>query len=132
MKFKKGIIASILLGMSVAMAPSSASAEYITAVEEMHYEKYVVDTTSLYFPDPKHKTTQFNFLVRYYTSPTDKGKPLTFRYKFEKDKWLLAEKDGDKLVWEPFDDTSPAADILRVIIPYLNHTGNEINKTQER
>ena len=122
MKFKKILASVILAGTLMNVAPAISHAEYITAFEEIKYEKYVVDTDSIYFPDKKHKFDQFNVVVWYYTSEKDKGKSYTFRYKFDKNVWKLAEQDGDKLSWETFEDTSPAADILRAVIPFIGHS----------
>lgn len=122
MKLKNLIGATLVIGCLMNTSPTISHAEYITAFEDIKYEKYVVDTDSLYYPDENHKFDQFNCVVWYYTSPEDKGKPYTFRFKFEKNVWKLAEKDGDKLVWEMFEDTSPAANVLRIVIPYIGHT----------
>lgn len=123
MKLSNVLKASVVAGILIATNPCVSDAEYVTAYEEVHYEKYVLDTNSFYYPDKKHKLAQFNCLVWCYTDKNDenKKKPYTFRYRFVEDHWELAEQDGDKLVWAKFDNNSPASYILRVALPYINN-----------
>jgi len=117
----KNLVAAIACGCALAVSPSISHAEYITAFEDIKYEKYVVDTSSLFFPDKDHKMKQFNVAVWYYTSETEK-KPYVFSYKFENNTWKLGEKDNKdgKIYYEKFDDNSPAANILATVLPYIN------------
>lgn len=133
MKIKHILSTLLITGVLFNATPNTSHAEYITAFEDIKYEKYVVDTDSLYFPDPKHKLDQFNCVVWFYTSATDKGTSYTFRYKFDKNEWKLAEHDSktDKLVWETFEDTSPAANVLRVVIPFIGHTAIDKNNNEK-
>lgn len=118
---KNKLLSALILGTSFALAtPMVASAEYITAVEDVHYEKYVVDTTSIFYPDPNNHLGQFNVAVYYYNDikNPDKGTQYVFKFKFdEKDmKWNIHTAD-DK--WEVVEAKSVASDILRVVLPYL-------------
>ena len=122
MKLKHVLAIALIGGALMNINPSVSNAEYITLLEETHYEKYVLDTDSLYYPDKDHKFNQFNCIVWFYDAPDAKGIAYTLRYKFEKNKWLMAEKDGDKLVWDELEENSVASNALRVVLPYIGHT----------
>lgn len=124
----KNVVAALALGTVLMGSTSVGHAEYITALEEYHYEKYVVDTDSLYYPDPKHKFDRFNCLIWFYEKPDQqKGKPYTLQYKFEDNTWKMAEKvtekDGkEKLVWDKLEENSVASNVLRIVLPFIGHS----------
>lgn len=122
----KNLICGTMLALGTIMAGSSSitHAEYITAFEEIKYDKYVVDTDSFFYPDKEDKYHQFNCIVWRYTSANDeKGKPYTFRFKYNDNSWYVAERDKDnKLIWVKVENKSIASDVLRVTLPYLGKT----------
>jgi hypothetical protein len=133
MKLKKFITAALAFGMFTGISPAVSHAEYITALEDIHYEKYVVDTDSVFFPDKEHKLNAFNVIIWSYTSETDKGIAYTLRYKFEKGEWKMAEKvkteDGkEKLEWDKLEENSVASNVLRIMIPYITSSGKTMKK----
>lgn len=114
------------LAASIALfsvVPNNCNAEYITAFEEIKYEKYVVDTDSFFYPNEKDKNSQFNCIVWKYTSAEDKGSPFAFKFKFENNKWYIHERNKkNELEWVDVDPTSIAAGVLRVALPYIGHS----------
>jgi hypothetical protein len=118
---KNKLLSALILGTSFALAtPMVASAEYITALEDIHYEKYVVDTSSIFYPNPEDHRSQFNVTVYYYNDikNPDKNQMYTFKFKFdEKNMQWLIHTSEDK--WETVEAKSVASDILRTCIPYL-------------
>ena len=131
MKLKKMIAAGLLsCAAFTAFHMPSASAEYLTAYEDIKYEKYIVDTASFYYPDEKNKLGQYNCIVWYYTSKEDKGTPYTFRFKYENNQWNVAERDSKgNLMWAKVDNNSVASDVLRVSLPYLGKTTNKVDRS---
>ena len=123
MKIKRALCALAASTALFSIAPSDCNAEYITAYEEIKYDKYVVDTDSFFYPDEKHKDSQFNCIVWYYNGPEDKGQPYTFRFRFENNTWKVAERNKDKeLVWVKVEANSIASGVLRATLPFIGHS----------
>jgi hypothetical protein len=116
--FKKLLIAG-LLGFSVCS--STASAEYIVAHEETFYEKYVIDTQSIF--QPKDAKDQFNVLVWKYTDPNGEKKPKAYVYRFkcEDEKWKVFTKknNDDEGSYKKIEKDSVAHEILVKSLPYV-------------
>lgn len=107
---------ALVFSMVLAYMPSSVSAEYVTARNIVKYEKWVADTSSIYYPN-SGDNSRFNVIVYEYTDihNPDKGNPYCFKYKFEDNKWFIhANKE-----WEPCESGSVSSDVLKVVIPYL-------------
>ena len=124
MNLKKTLVSFAVLGSIVGSTYGVSHAEYLTAYEDIHYEKYVVDTASFYYPNPKNKLNEFNCIVWRYTSESDKGSPFTYRFRFVNNTWKIAERknpDAD-LEWVKVESNSIASDVLRVSLPYLGKT----------
>ena len=120
MKIKTLLLATLISSMNII--PSVTHAQYITVLEETHYEKYVVDTNSLYYPDKKHKFEQFNCIIWFYDNPElVNGTPYVMQYKFEDNTWKLAEQDGNKLVWNKIKENSVAANTLKIMLAYIEN-----------
>ena len=131
MKLRKLICGALVVGSMLSMVAGVSHAEYLTAYEDIKYEKYVVDTASFYYPDKNDKYNQFNCIVWRYTSDTDKGSPFTFRFKYVDNQWKVAERDkNNKLIWVKVENKSIAAGVLRATMPYLGKTNN-VKKTEE-
>ena len=118
---KSKLLSALILGTAFAFAtPMVANAEYITALEDIHYEKYVVDTSSIFYPDANDHRSQFNVTVYYYNDikNPDKNQMYTFKFKFDEKsmQWLIHTSE-DK--WENVEPKSIASDILRTCLPYL-------------
>jgi hypothetical protein len=130
MKIKNLICGALAVGAMFAVNPGVSHAEYLTAFEDVRYEKYVVDTDSFFYPEKNDKYHQFNCIVWKYTSSEDKGTPYTFRFKYENNKWFIAERKKGKedLVWVEVENKSIASDVLRVSLPYIGHTVIEKNR----
>jgi hypothetical protein len=111
---KKFIIAAIgAAAMTFSFVPSTEAA-YVTAYQKVIYEKFVVDTTSIYEQDLQH----FNCIVYAYESENDStGKAFVYKFRYDDEimKWEL-HTDG---TWEVVESNSIAADVLRVCIPYI-------------
>lgn len=111
---KKFIIAAIgAAAMAFSFVPSTEAA-YVTAYQKVIYEKFVVDTTSIYEQDLQH----FNCIVYAYESEKDStGKPFVYKFRFDDQnmKWEL-HANGN---WEVVESGSIAADVLRVCLPYI-------------
>lgn len=115
----KKVIASALLALGLIWSiPNISFAEYITASETMKYEKYVVDTTSIFYPNKDDHRSMFNVIVWFYNDYNDqsKGSAFCFKYKFEDNQWKIHASD-DK--WNVVENNSIASDVLRVTLPYL-------------
>ena len=117
--FKKMLIAG-LLGFSVMS--STVSAEYITAYEETFYEKYVVDTQSVYQPKDSHD--EFSVLVWRYTDPDGNKKPQAFVYKYkcgDDERWKIFVKKNkdDEGSYKKVEKGSVAHKILIKTLPYV-------------
>lgn len=121
MTMKSKLLSALILGTTFALAtPMVASAEYITAMEDIHYEKCVVDTSSIFYPDAKDHKNQFNVVVYYYNDikNPDKNQMYTFKYRFsEEDMQWTIHTSEDK--WENVEPKSVASDVLRTCMPYL-------------
>ena len=123
MKLKRLVCGCLVAMSAVMLNPEVTNAEYLTAVEEIKYDKYVVDTDSFFYPDKNDKFHQFNCIVWHYTSAEDKGTPFTFRFKYNNNQWKVAERNAKKeLVWVDVENTSIASDVLRVAMPYIGHS----------
>ena len=126
MNFKKKLILMALAGTFsvVNILPSTASAEYITAFEQQIYEKYVVDTQSIFYPE-KHSTDMFNVLVWTYTDMKnpEKAQAYTYKFKYEDRTWKVFSKKNkdDEGRYITFDNDSVAQHVLRVCLPYLSN-----------
>ena len=126
MKFNKKLILFALAGTFsfTNITPSIASAEYITAFEQQIYEKYVVDTQSIFYPK-KHNADMFNVLVWVYTDKNnpEKAQPYTYRFKYEDGAWKVFMKNSkdDEGRYEKFDNDSIAQRVLRVCLPFLSN-----------
>ena len=124
MNIKRAICALAASTALFAVVPSDCNAEYITAYEEIVYDKYVVDTDSFFYPDEKRKSDMFNCIVWEYKSAEDKGQPYTFRFKFEDNAWKIAErkKGHEDLVWVKVETNSIASGVLRAALPFIGHS----------
>ena len=102
--------AIIAAGLTI---PSVSSAAYITAYQNIVYEKYIVDTNSIYNPDKNH----FNCVVYTFHSDTDKGHPYIYKFLYDENEmtWKI-HADGE---WNIVEPKSLAADVLKVCLPYL-------------
>ena len=111
---KKFIAAALgAVAFYFSFAPVSEAA-YVTAYEKVIYERFVVDTSSIYEQDLQH----FNCIVYAYQSAQDtSGKPFVYKFRFDDQnmKWEL-HANGN---WEVVESGSIAADVLRVCLPYI-------------
>lgn len=104
----------LLAGLAFfAAAPSVTQAAYVTAYQNIVYEKDVVDTNSIYNPDKDH----FNCVVYTFHSDTDKGQPYIYKYMYDEGEmvWKI-HADGQ---WNTVESGSLAASVLKVCLPYL-------------
>ena len=126
--FKAKLAAMLLTGTfavsAMSVFTSVANAQYITAFEQQVYEKYVVDTQSIFYPE-KHTTDMFNVLVWAYTDMKDpeKAQPYTYKFKYEDRTWKIFSKrdKADEGRYIAFDNDSIAQHVLRVCLPYLSN-----------
>lgn len=93
--------------------PCVSSAAYVTAYQNIVYEKDIVDTSSIYNPDKNH----FNCVVYTFHSSTDKGQPYIYKYMFDENKMAWKIHAGGE--WNIIELGSLAADVLKVCLPYL-------------
>lgn len=107
---------AVVLSMVWAYLPSSASAEYVTARNDVKYDKWIVDTSSIYYPN-NGDNTRFNVVVYEFNDihNLDKSNPYCFKYKFENNQWFIHAGDN----WETCESGSVSSDVLKVVIPYL-------------
>lgn len=114
---KKIIASSLLVLGTTIVSPHISSAQYITAVENVHYEKYIVDTSSIYYPTAQHQD-RFNVGVYYYgdIKNPDKAQPYVYKFKFENNTWYIHAADDS---WNEVEPNSISSDVLRVCLPYL-------------
>lgn len=103
----------LLAGLAFFAAPAVAQAAYVTAYQNIVYEKDVVDTNSIYNPDKDH----FNCVVYTFHSDTDKGQPYIYKYMYDEGEmvWKI-HADGQ---WNTVESGSLAASVLKVCLPYL-------------
>jgi hypothetical protein len=126
MNIKRALCALAASTALFTVVPSDCNAEYITAYEDIKYEKYVVDTDSFFYPDVNDKENQFNCIVWYYQSANDKGQPYTFRFRFENNNWKVAERNKKKeLIWVKVESKSIASGVLRACLPYIGHSASD-------
>ena len=109
-------IRNLLLAAIIAAGltmPSVSNAAYITAYQNIVYEKDIVDTNSIYNPDKDH----FNCVVYTFHSDTDKGHPYIYKFFYDENEmtWKI-HADGE---WNIVEPKSLAADVLKVCLPYL-------------
>jgi hypothetical protein len=124
MNLRKILSGMLVMGAVLTSASSITHAEYITAYEEIKYDKYIVDTDSFFYPNKNNMNNEFNCIVWHYTSNDDKGQPYTFRFKYENNTWKIAERKGkgEDLVWVTVEANSVASDVLRVSLPSIGKT----------
>lgn len=103
----------LLAGLALLAVPSVTQAAYVTAYQNIVYEKDVVDTNSIYNPDKDH----FNCVVYTFHSDTDKGQPYIYKYMYDEGEmvWKI-HADGQ---WNTVESGSLAASVLKVCLPYL-------------
>ncbi|WP_303104869.1 hypothetical protein [uncultured Mitsuokella sp.] len=103
----------LLAGLTLFAAPAVTQAAYVTAYQNIVYEKDVVDTNSIYNPDKDH----FNCVVYTFHSDTDKGQPYIYKYMYDEGEmvWKI-HADGQ---WNTVESGSLAASVLKVCLPYL-------------
>jgi len=125
-KMLKKMLVAGLFGVSV-FSSSIASAEYIVAHEETYYEKYVIDTQSIFQPKDKNnelRDDEFNVLVWRYTDPNGEKKPTAYVYKFKcgnDERWkVFTKKDNDdEGSYKKIEKGSLAHEILVKSLPYV-------------
>lgn len=93
--------------------PCVSSAAYVTAYQNIVYEKDIVDMSSIYNPDKNH----FNCVVYTFHSSTDKGRPYIYKYMFDENEMAWKIHAGGE--WNIVEPGSLAADVLKVCLPYL-------------
>lgn len=121
MKFKKSLVAAVMMGLVSASMPSLASAEYVVAYHQERYEETILVDTGSIFEEGHYS---FNVLVyKIITNGEKETKtPNTYHLKYDdgKNTWMSLVKDKEgKDEWIKVEKGSYSQDVLKACMPYL-------------